>query len=101
MEMSVAPDVVNSASAVAHMSARWLIDRPVKRRISALPRGVMDRAQRSRRGRKMQELLGRGRQRVGQMMVWGELLRTWHLRQRRSHQRAEMSVLIHEKKRRP
>ena len=43
--------------------------------------------------------LGKGKERVGQRMVWREVLRAWHLRQRRIHQRGETSIPIHQKKR--
>ena len=32
-------------------------------------------------------------------MVWREVFRAWHLRQRRIHRQAEMSMPIHQKKR--
>lgn len=43
--------------------------------------------------------LGKGSERVGQRVVWREVLRTCHLRQQRTHQLAETSIPIHQKKR--
>ena len=43
--------------------------------------------------------LGKGKERVGQRMVWLEVLRAWDLMQRWIHRRAETSMPIHQKKR--
>ena len=44
-------------------------------------------------------VFGKGMERIGHRIVWREVFRTWHLRQRRAHHLVQTSIPTHQYKR--